>query len=409
MGARKVASLMLRSQKNVLMFLDKAFPPDIRVEKESASLIKAGYNVFLLGRKKEGRADFEVYKGIRVLRVKWPIWPIRKMTLWYPVDLLKLFTKSMSIIIKYNIRILHVHDLPYALFVVMLGKILRRKVVFDMHEHFVAMSAPVLKKRRMGRSLRLLIFFLRFQEIISCKFSTKTIAVVEENAKRVVNLGIPSNKVVVVSNTADVDLLDNVAKDFTKEERFQGKFVVSYVGGFSLHRGLDTLISAIPLVAKKNPEIHLLLIGGGEMESTLHELVNTLDIKDHVTFTGWVPFDEAMKYIQLSDLGAIPYHSTPHTNCTVPHKVFQYMYFKKPVLISDVKPLKRIIEAAECGLVFRAGDPGQLAQEILAVMKNPHLLKELGENGHKAVVEKYNWNNEQTKLIRMYDEILKSE
>ena len=396
--------MTFHSKINVLMvLLDHAFPPDIRVAKEASALLEAGYNIFLLTRKIGGRADFEGVGGIYVLRVDWPI---RVRRLSYFVDRLKLFVKLISIILQYDISVLHVHDLPYARLVVMLGKILRRKVVFDMHEHYVGMSEPVLRKRKIGH---LLIFYLRLKEIISCKFSTKIITVIEENAKRVVSLGIPANKVVVVSNTADTDLLDRVTRNFIREKRLMEKFVVSYVGGFSPHRGLDTLINAIPLVAKKNPKVHILLVGRGQMEPTLREIVDELGIRDHVTFTSWVPFDKAMRYVQLSDLGTIPYHSTPHTNCTVPHKVFQYMYLKKPVLVSDVKPLKRIVEMAKCGFIFHAGNHNDLAEKILGAMENPSRLMKLGENGHKAIVEKYNWNREKTKLIEMYDEILKSE
>jgi len=397
-GVNFACDSVFRAKVNILMFLESSFPPDIRVEKESSSLLRAGYNVILLTPRKKGHPDFEVLDGVYVLRVKWPY---RIRTFSYPLDILRLFAKSLSFALKYDVRILHVHDLPYALFVVLLGKLLRRKVVFDMHEHYVGMSEPVLRRRRIGR---LLIFYLRLKEMVSCKLATKIITVIEENARRVIGLGVPTDKVAVVSNTVDTDLLDGLGRELAGGE-FRGKFIISYVGGFSFHRGLDTLLKALPIVVKRNPNVHLLLVGKGEMEDMLQELAEDLGVRDYVTFTGWVSLDEAMGYVRLSDLGVIPYHSTPHTNCTVPHKIFQYMYFEKPVLVSDVKPLKRIVEETGCGIVFPAGDYVQLAEKILEVIGRRDVLRKMGKNGRKAVVEKYNWKVEGAKLVKLYHDL----
>ena len=54
------------------MLLDGFFPSDIRVEKEARTLLKAGHEVFLLSRGKDGVPGEEIVEGTRVIRVKLP-------------------------------------------------------------------------------------------------------------------------------------------------------------------------------------------------------------------------------------------------------------------------------------------------------------------------------------------------
>ena len=86
----------------------------------------------------------------------------------------------------------------------------------------------------------------------------------------------------------------------------------------------------------------------------------------------------------------------------MPHKLFQYMYYEKPVLGSDVLPLKRIIAECGCGAVFRAGDPEDVKNKIKYLYDNRGLLEEMGRHGKKAVLEKYNWGKDAAVLYGIY-------
>lgn len=403
--------LMYPPKTNVLMVLfDHPFPPDIRVEKE-ASTLKKNYNVFLLALRREDEEYFEDCEGIYVLRMDWPLKNVRILS--YLIARVMLFLKLMAITSEYNVRILHVHDLPYALPVIIFGKVFRRKVVFDMHEYYVGLFAHDLAIGKFGEEVsartrlgKLWVLYTHLSELLACKLATAVIVVVEENAERLIRLRIPKAKIVVVSNTEDIERLKRFEKK-TPRKMLENKFIVSYVGAFGHFRGIDTLIRALPLVARKAPHIHLLIVGSGSPteRENLENLSEQLGVREHVTFTGWVSFNKAMEYMQISDLSAIPYHNTPFTNATVPHKIFQAMCLKKPVLVSDVKPLKRIVEETGCGSIFQAGNHTQLANNILKFINNPKLIEEMGEKGREAIKNKYNWGIDGRKLLQLYSEL----
>lgn len=389
---------------NILMILlNKPFPPDIRVRKEGLALVNVGYGVYLLTILGNKQPKSKIFDKVKILRI--PPKSSFPFLLRYLIHFIQLPFLLPPFIIAHNVRVIHIHDLPYAVPVGFIGRMLRRNAVFDMHENSVGIIAPYLKKR--GIIGNILLSLLQMLEIVVCRLATRVIVVVEENKERLARMGVQPEKIMVISNTADVKLLEKFEQNYTRKGKGHKGFFMSYVGGFSFHRGLDTLVKAMPLILEKASNVHLLLVGDGEMRLTLEKMCNQLGVGKDVTFTGWVSFSKAMEYMRMSALGVIPYHSTPGTNNTVPHKLFQYMYFRKPVLVSDVRPLKRIVEATKCGFVFRAGDHVQLADKALEAIKDTQLFTKLGENGRKAVEEKYNWDREKLKLIAMYDEIVK--
>ncbi|MCK5310423.1 MAG: glycosyltransferase, partial [Thermoplasmata archaeon] len=114
-------------------------------------------------------------------------------------------------------------------------------------------------------------------------------------------------------------------------------------------------------------------------------------------------------YVKKSDVCIIPHHSNPHTESTIPHKIFQFMYLRKPILVSDVGPLKRVVDGTNSGLVFKAGDAIDLAQKINKILNSKEQWEAMGDNGRKAVQERYNWNMESRKLISLYDNLEKQQ
>jgi glycosyltransferase involved in cell wall biosynthesis len=74
----------------------------------------------------------------------------------------------------------------------------------------------------------------------------------------------------------------------------------------------------------------------------------------------------------------------------------------KPVLVSDCKPLKRIVEQANAGAIFRANDEKNLAKTLLQMAAFPEVLIEMGKNGQKAALGPLSWKKDAQLLVDMY-------
>ena len=76
----------------------------------------------------------------------------------------------------------------------------------------------------------------------------------------------------------------------------------------------------------------------------------------------------------------------------------------KPVIVTSVKPLKRIVEDAQCGLVVESKNSKEMAEGIIK-LKEPSLAKELGCNGKLAIKDRYNWKHDERRLLSVYQNI----
>ena len=161
----------------------------------------------------------------------------------------------------------------------------------------------------------------------------------------------------------------------------------------------------MPKILEKISNAKLLLVGNGskEYKKELNQLCKNLQIEEAVDFTGHVDFIHVPSYIALSDVCLVPHHKSGHTNTTIPHKIFQYMAMRKPVIVTDCKPLKRVVEDYKCGIVVPSGDFNKMADATIELYNRKSYAKKLGLNGRKAVEEKFNWKNEAKKLLRIFE------
>jgi spore maturation protein CgeB len=66
-------------------------------------------------------------------------------------------------------------------------------------------------------------------------------------------------------------------------------------------------------------------------------------------------------------------------------------------LATDMPPVRRVIEEVDCGIVYRSPDEGV---EALARLRNEALRSRLGENGRRAVLDRYRWDHDAATLVR---------
>lgn len=77
------------------------------------------------------------------------------------------------------------------------------------------------------------------------------ITVIEEAVERYTLLGIPNDKLFVVSNYVNLDSFQVNEFENTILEKFKNFRTLTYVGGFDIHRGLESVIKAVPIIIKQ--------------------------------------------------------------------------------------------------------------------------------------------------------------
>ena len=394
----------------ILMVLSSGkFPPDARVEREARSLINTGRTLFLMARRVTGQRKRENVNGVQVMRVWMPFQKIKAVSdfIYFFFQRYLIFFNILIACKKHRIDVLHVHDLCYAFATTLAGKCLGIPVIFDMHEHYTCMlktSFEAAAYRKFKPFAFILLWLLKKEERFACRRAKKLIVVADEHISRVHECGTAVEDITVVTNTEEIEYFTTMPTDLTVTKPNEDDFVILYTGAFCPLRGLETAIQAMPAVLQEMPNARLLLVGDGAIRHELEQLVHDLKIDERVTFAGYQPYSKLPSYIRLCDVGLIPHTSTPHIETTMPNKIFQFMMLAKPVIVSNTKPMMRIVDDAQCGLYFEAQNQDSLAGVILR-FANADLRNRLGQNGRKATEEKYNWQETSKNLLETYQKL----
>jgi glycosyltransferase involved in cell wall biosynthesis len=406
------------------MALQYYFPLDIRVQKEARALANAGHDVLILSWSDDKvRNRGSMIDGVEVIQLNEPkdmlrrIWNHLQFVLFFNFPFWK--KKMLDIVKRYGIEVLHVHCLP----LVKTGLAVAHKsgipLVADLHETQVEAAKRDLslakvvwgmKRKLLRYSDRVLLPVWRWRKLerFCIQRSDRVVTVVDEAKNYYVKAhGVPPSKIVVVMNVEDLEVFSKAEIDKRICDSYRGNFIISYIGYFQHHRGLNTLITALPIILKTVPNAMLVLVGGrGEKdyEEGLKRLCKELKVEDRVVFTGWVDFRLVPSYVAASDVGVVPHNVSGHTNTTIPHKLFQYMAMGKPVVVTDAKPLKRIVEEAKCGIAVPSGDHTRMAEAIIKLHDDKEYAEKMGLNGRRAAERKYNFANQASKLCQVYGE-----
>jgi glycosyltransferase involved in cell wall biosynthesis len=263
-------------------------------------------------------------------------------------------------------------------------------IIYDMAENYPAMWQVFRSKLKIP-------LIAKIVESIALRISDHVIVVVEESRERLLRKGIRSQDVSIVSNTPELDLFEENIDKYKKEIFQNNKINLLYVGYLTKLRGLDTVINALPKIVKEERAIKLNIIGDGIDLAKLRALAKEIGVQEYVDFKGWIDFKYIPYIISKSDIGVVPHHSNEHTNTTIPNKIFDFMACGKPVIVSDARPLKRIVEKTACGVAFQAENSDDFSTKLIYLIKDSKR-DEMGLRGKKAVREIYNWDRDGDKL-----------
>lgn len=352
---------------------------DVRIFlKQCCSLSKAGYVVFLVVA--DGKGD-EVKNGVCIYDVgafkkRWD------RIINAPRRVLK---KAREI----DATVYHLHDpelLPIGLKLKRLGK----RVIFDSHED---VPEQVLNKPYLIKPLRWLISqFLRIYERYACNrfdgvicaspFILDKFTQINERTANINNFPL-----------TEEFTIDNVWTDKKKE--------ICYLGGISKIRGIFELIQAMDFIEH---DIRLNLCGKFDESVTEHS-IKSLSGWDKVIEYGFVSRAEVRTILAKSIAGLVTLLPASNYVNAQPNKMFEYMSASIPVIASNFPLWREIIEGGKCGFCVDPLDPKAIATAINYIANHPAEAEQMGKNGHRAVLERYNWGIEEKKLITFYKDI----
>lgn len=289
--------------------------------------------------------------------------------------------------LELDCSLFHIHDPELLRIGYKLHKV-GKKVIYDIHED---LPKAIMSKSYIKRIFRKpLSFFIKIIENYYAKKMDYLITATSSIEKRFKSINYRTK---CIYNFP-------LKKEISEKLLLARNNEICYIGDISKIRGILELVKSI-----ENTNCILNLAGNFESEELKNQVMN-LPGWSKVNYLGFLSRLECSNIRNRSRIGILLFHPEPNHIEAQPNKIFEYMADGLPILASNFPLWKQIVEDNNCGICVDPYNHFEISEAINYLVENENIAIEMGENGRKAIVEKFNWETEENKLIMIYNELL---
>jgi glycosyltransferase involved in cell wall biosynthesis len=229
------------------------------------------------------------------------------------------------------------------------------------------------------------------------------------------HLGFPKEKIQVSYNGVDPSKYDpeNVTADQIQKVRAlysvkEDELMILFIGRLVGVKGVDRVIMAMPNILQKIPKAKLIIVGLGDLQEYLVNLVKTMRLDEYVKFRfEFVPEEERILHYAACDMAVFPSLYEPFGIV-----VLEAMSMARPVVVgaAGISGMREIVIPCgeeQCGYHINPSNPTDIAWGITSTLENPERRKWLGKNGRRRVLEEFTWEKIAEKTLALYEQTMK--
>ncbi len=286
---------------------------------------------------------------------------------------------------RYRPNVVHACDLDTILPCLLYKMMCRKTLIFDVCDRYAMAHIPPKH--------RLLYSFVNRMEEQSAKMASALITVQD---KLLATFPSKPKYADVIMNCSDDNFSNNKIVD-REQNTGAGKFTLIFPGTISKDRGLEIVSQAI----KGLDNVELVVAGRVIDENLLERILKVSNVR----YEGLLHRNDALALTSKADAMIILYDpQVPNNNFSASNKLFEAMMFGLPI-ITNVS-LDIVDAETDSGLIVNYDDVNQIRAAIVRLRDDITLRRHLGNNGRKAYLHKYNWDNMEKKLFGIYENLL---
>jgi glycosyltransferase involved in cell wall biosynthesis len=283
--------------------------------------------------------------------------------------------------------ILHSQDMNFAAIpAVLVGKLFKIPVVIHQHGPY--------QKLLPSRNMRIIEQAINR---ITCSLSDIIIATDKFTSEYVRNIVGDDKKIVIIPAAIDTSLFEGSSNNFPIDNNC---FKIGYIGRLSAEKNLETLLYAFKefKLIESSPS-RLILVGDGELREKLKQLAIKIGINEFVTFTG---FQTNIKPI----LSSLDVFVLPSKVEGTPISLIEAMAAGKAIIVSNIPPIREIVESKKEALIFNSNNYMQLKDQMYTLFKDSEFRNKIGRNA-KNKSKQYDAERVFLRILQCYTRLQK--
>ena len=194
-----------------------------------------------------------------------------------------------------------------------------------------------------------------------------------------------------------ITVLPNAIPVFPAVQKSYGQHKLLFLGRLCREKGICELLSCIPALREKYPDLKLYLGGIWEDASLQREADR---YPEQVVQTGWISGEEKRKYLEECDIFVLPTYFEGQ-----PVAVLEAMAASCAVVASDTGGIPMMITDGENGILTEPKNQRALLDALDGVLSDAGLCRRLGEKARKRAEQDYSLEENMNRLLRIYESV----
>ena len=220
--------------------------------------------------------------------------------------------------------------------------------------------------------------------------------------------GIPSEKLALIPNAADLDVFrpDVVDDGFRGKHGLEGRFVALYAGAIGRANGLDQLVETAAALRRRGEErVAIVVLGDGGERPRLEERARDLGL-DNLRFLPPVAKEKLAGIVGAADVTLTIFAPYPVLETNSPNKFFDSLAAGKPAVVNLDGWVRRLVEDNDAGAWVQAGDAEALAWALSALAGDPERVERMGRNARGLAEREFSRDLMAERLERTLEEVV---
>ena len=221
----------------------------------------------------------------------------------------------------------------------------------------------------------------------------------KEGAKELEAYGVPENRIMYIPNGKDLKKFDLPLGKTEAKKRIgctENDALLGCIARLYEFKGQEYLIRALPEILEKNPNIKLVLVGGGKMEKKLKELAKSLGVEEKVLFLG-----ERKDIPEL--LNSFDLFVFPSLREGMPGALMEAMASSLPVIATNIDGNTELVVDGENGLLVSPQRPKEISSKVILLLEDKKMAKRLGKNARDTIEGKFSIESMADQIDSLYE------
>lgn len=391
----------MKDRKVLIIVENLPVPFDTRVWQEATTLVANGYTVSVISPKGKGyTSEEEIIQGVHIFRHDLPtegngaIGYLRE----YITALREELRLAKKVYKTIGFDVIHGCNPPDDIYLI--AKHFKKygvKYVFDHHD-----ICPELFEAKFGHKSGPLYWSQVLMERQTYKHCTFAFVTNESYKNIAVERGkMDPDKVIILRSGPKLDRM-KIQPPVENIKRGK-KYMVGYLGVIGQQEGIEFILEAAQYCKEtlKRNDIFWGIVGGGPHVAALRDLCTKMNLDDCVEFTGRVPDQKLLEYLNTADVCVNSDTYNSMNDKSTMNKILEYMALAKPIVQFELTEGR--YSAQEASLYAEQNNAKDMADKIIFLLENPDIREKMGQYGRNRVINELSWEHTSKALLDGYE------